>query len=75
LRRQKAELTATQARPFAERAKATSLEAAAKERDLTVTKSNRFSRGTFVPGMGRLNAAVGASFALPVSAISEPICH
>ena len=73
MRRQKAELTATQARPFAERAKATSLEAAAKERDLTVTTSNRFARGTFVPGMGRLNAAVGASFALPVGAISEPI--
>ena len=73
MRRQKAELTATQARPFAERAKSTSLEAAAKERDLTVNTSNRFSRGTFVPGMGRLNAAVGASFALPVKAISEPI--
>ena len=73
MRRQKAELTATQARPFAERAKATSLEAAARERDLTVTTSNRFARGTFVPGMGRLNAAVGASFALPVGAISEPI--
>ena len=73
MRREKAELTATQARPFAERAKATSLEAAAKERDLTVTTTNRFARGTFVPGMGRLNAAVGASFALPVGAISEPI--
>jgi len=32
-----------------------------------------FARSTFVPGMGRLNAAVGAAFSLPVGAISEPI--
>ena len=73
LRRKKAELMAAQARPFAERAKATSLEAAAKERDLTVTKSNMFGRATFVPGLGRLNNAIGAAFSLPVGAISEPI--
>ena len=72
-RRKKAELMAAQQRAFADRAKATSLEAAAKERDLTVTKSNSFGRATFVPGLGRLNSAVGASFALPVGAISEPI--
>ena len=72
-RRRKGELMATQARAFAERAKATSLETAARERDLTVTKSNSFGRATFVPGMGRLNAAVGAAFALPIGAISEPI--
>ena len=72
-RRKKAELMAAQSRPFAERAKATSLEAAAKERDLTVTKSNMFGRATFVPGLGRLNNAIGAAFSLPVGAISEPI--
>lgn len=72
-RRKKAELMAAQTRPFAERAKATSLEAAAKERDVTVTKSNMFGRSTFVPGLGRLNNAIGASFSLPVGAISEPI--
>ena len=44
-----------------------------KERDLTVTKSNMFGRATFVPGLGRLNNAIGAAFALPVGAISEPI--
>jgi hypothetical protein len=64
---------ATQARTFAERAKASSLETAAQERDLTVTHSNAFSRSTLVPGLGRLNAAVGAAFALPIGAISEPI--
>jgi peptidyl-prolyl cis-trans isomerase D len=72
-RRKKAELMAAQTRAFADRAKATSLEAAAKERDVTVTKSNMFGRATFVPGLGRLNSAIGASFALPVGAISEPI--
>jgi peptidyl-prolyl cis-trans isomerase D len=72
-RRKKGELMATQARAFAERAKASTLETAAKERDLTVTKTNAFGRATFVPGLGRLNAAVGASFGLPIGAISEPI--
>ena len=72
-RRKKAELMAAQARTFAERAKATTLEAAAKERDFTVTKSNMFGRSTFVPGLGRLNNAIGASFSLPIGAISEPI--
>jgi peptidyl-prolyl cis-trans isomerase D len=72
-RRKKAELMAAQARTFAERAKATSLESMAKERDLTVTKTNMYGRATFVPGHGRLNNAIGASFSLPIGAISEPI--
>ncbi len=72
-RRKKADLMAAQARTFAERAKATSLEDAAKERDLTVTHSNMFGRSTFVPGLGRLNGAIGASFSLPVGSISSPI--
>jgi peptidyl-prolyl cis-trans isomerase D len=72
-RRRKGELMATQARTFAERAKAVSLETAARERDLTVTKSNAFGRATFVPGLGRMNAAIGASFSLPIGAVSEPI--
>lgn len=72
-RRRKSELMAARARTFAERAKASSLENAAQERDLTVTRTNAFGRATFVPGLGRLNAAVGASFALPIGAISEPI--
>lgn len=73
LRRKKAEMMAAQARPFAERARATSLEGAARERDLTVSRSNLFARATFVPGLGRLNSAIGAAFALPIGAISEPI--
>jgi peptidyl-prolyl cis-trans isomerase D len=72
-RRRKAELMATQARTLAETAKTSTLEDAAKGRDLTVTKTNMFGRSTFVPGLGRLNAAIGASFSLPVGAISTPI--
>jgi peptidyl-prolyl cis-trans isomerase D len=72
-RRRKGELMAAQARTFAERAKAASLEGAARERDLTVTNSSAFGRSTFVPGLGRLNGAIGAAFALPIGAISEPI--
>lgn len=73
LRRRKGELMAAQVRAFAERAKASSLETAARERDLTTTRTNTFARATFVPGLGRLNAAVGAAFSLPIGAISEPI--
>jgi peptidyl-prolyl cis-trans isomerase D len=72
-RRRKAEVMAAQSRPFAERAKASTLESAASERDLTVTRSVSFGRSTFVPGLGRLNAAIGAAFALPIGAISEPL--
>lgn len=71
--RRKAELLAGQTRTFAERAKATTLEAAAAERNVTVNQTNPFSRSTFVPGLGRLTRAVGAAFALPVGEISEPI--
>ena len=73
MRRKKVELMATQARSFAERAKASTLETAGKERDFTITKSNMFGRATFVPGLGRLNGAVGAAFSLPIGAISTPI--
>lgn len=73
LRRKKGEVMAAEARAFAERARASTLETAARERDLTVTKSNPFGRATFVPGMGRLNAAIGTAFALPLGSISEPI--
>lgn len=73
LSRRKADLMAAQAASFTARARATTLETAARERDLTVTRSNPFSRSTFVPGLGRLNAAIGAAFSLPIGAISEPM--
>ncbi|NUQ12353.1 MAG: peptidyl-prolyl cis-trans isomerase [Gemmatimonadaceae bacterium] len=73
LSRRKADLMAAQAASFTARARETTLETAARERDLTVTRSNPFSRSTFVPGLGRLNAAIGAAFSLPIGAISEPM--
>lgn len=49
------------------------LEAAATAQNLKVTTSDAFTRGGFVPGMGRLNEAIGASFSLPIGAVSNPI--
>lgn len=71
--RKKAEALVPDAREFAQAAVANGLEAAARARDVSVTKSNMFARSTFVPGMGRLNRAVGAAFSLPIGQISEPI--
>lgn len=71
--RKKAEALVPDAREFAQVAVANGLEAAARTRDISVTKTNMFARSTFVPGMGRLNSAVGAAFSLPMGRISEPI--
>jgi peptidyl-prolyl cis-trans isomerase D len=49
------------------------LEQAAEENGLTVEKTGMFSRVSFVPGLGRLNEAVGAAFGLPVGATSAPV--
>jgi peptidyl-prolyl cis-trans isomerase D len=62
-----------QAKDLSAAAAASSLEAAAQARNLKVTTSETFTRGSFVPGMGRLNEAVGAAFALPIGAVSNPI--
>ncbi len=61
------------AQELAREAGATSLEAAAAKRGLTVQRSPMFNRLTFVPGLGRLNQAIGAAFALPVNAIGAPV--
>jgi peptidyl-prolyl cis-trans isomerase D len=49
------------------------LEAAAAARKLTVQHTPVFTRSTFVPGLGRVNQAIGAAFGLPAGAVSEPI--
>ena len=61
------------AQELAREASATSLEAAAAKRGLTVQQSPMFNRLTFVPGIGRLNEAIGAAFALPVNAVGAPV--
>jgi peptidyl-prolyl cis-trans isomerase D len=61
------------AKVTAQAAAATSLEAAAQAAKRSVQASPVFPRVGFVMGMGQLNEAVGAAFALPVGAISAPV--
>lgn len=49
------------------------LEQAAQEQGLSVERTNMFTRVTMVPGLGRLNEAIGAAFGLPVGATSAPV--
>ncbi len=49
-----------------------SLEQAAKDAGLSVKKTEMFTRVSSVPGLGQATEAVGAAFALPVGAVSEP---
>lgn len=49
------------------------LEQAAQENGVAVEKTGMFTRVSLVPGLGRLNEAVGASFGLPVGATSAPV--
>lgn len=58
---------------FARLASTTSLQAAASERGRTAVQSAMFTRGDVVPGIGRLNEAIGAAFSLPLGAVSAPI--
>lgn len=61
------------ARAAATAAITSSLEEAAKGAGRSVQSSPLFTRVGFVMGMGQLNQAVGAAFALPVGAISAPV--
>lgn len=61
------------AKQAAAAAAATSLEAAAAANGRSVQKSELFTRVGFVMGMGQLNEAVGAAFALPVGGVSAPV--
>ena len=72
-RNKKIDLLMTEARAFAAAAASSTLEQAAAARNLTVTQSDQFTRTTPAQGLGRLNEAVGAAFALPVGAVSAPV--
>ncbi len=48
-------------------------EGAAQQRALTVEKSAMFARTMQTEGLGGFNEAIGASFALPIGAVSQPI--
>jgi peptidyl-prolyl cis-trans isomerase D len=61
------------AQKFAAEAAASSLDAAAKQAGKKVDQTTMFSRGSLVPGLGQFSEAVGAAFALPVGAVSQPV--
>ena len=62
-----------QGRAIAAEAAATSLEETARKHGLTVVRPRPFNRVSFVDGVGQLNEVVGASFSLPVGAVSDAI--
>ena len=62
-----------QAKTLVTAAASSTLEAAAQQQNLKVTSSDVFTRIGFVPGIGRLNEAVGAAFSLPIGAVSNPV--
>jgi len=61
------------AQKVASAAASSSLEAAAKDAGKKVDQTTMFGRGSMVPGLGQYSEAVGASFALPVGAVSQPV--
>ena len=72
-RDKKLDILLAEARTFAATAASSSLEQAAAARSLQVTQTDPFTRTTPAQGLGRLNQAIGAAFALPVGAIGAPI--
>ncbi|MFN8579876.1 MAG: peptidylprolyl isomerase [Gemmatimonadaceae bacterium] len=71
--KKKAQAVVPRAEAFAKLAARSSLESASKTQDITIATSPLFARPAFVPGIGRLNGAIGAAFTLPVGQVSEPI--
>jgi len=57
---------------LAQAARASSLEAVAAERKLTVEKSAPFTRVEAVPGLGQFSPAIGAAFAAAVGQVAGP---
>ena len=72
-RRKKVERLAPRADSVAAVIAQSSLEQAATQFGLAVQRTPMFTRTGLVPGLGRLNEAIGAAFALPVGAVSEPV--
>ena len=73
VRQKKVQTHLPRAQEFARKAATSSLEAAAAEQGLEVTKSQLFNRISFVPGIGQGNEAIGAAFALAAGAVSAPV--
>lgn len=62
-----------QAQQLASAAASSTLEAAAQQAGKKVEQSPMFTRSSVVPGLGQFTEPIGASFALPVGAVSQPI--
>jgi peptidyl-prolyl cis-trans isomerase D len=62
-----------QAEQLARAAAQSSLETAARDRQLQVGQTGMFTRGSNAPGLGQLTRATGASFGLPVGSVSAPV--
>jgi peptidyl-prolyl cis-trans isomerase D len=61
------------AQKVASAAATTSLEAAATQAAKKVEQSPMFSRASIVPGLGQFSEAIGAAFAIPTGAVSQPV--
>jgi peptidyl-prolyl cis-trans isomerase D len=62
-----------QAQKLATAAAASTLESAAQAAGKKAEQTALFSRSSVVPGLGQFTRAIGAAFALPTGAISDPI--
>lgn len=62
-----------EAQQLAAAAAASSLEAAAQKGSKKVEQTPMFARSSPVPGLGQFNEAIGAAFAIPVGAVSQPV--
>jgi peptidyl-prolyl cis-trans isomerase D len=62
-----------QAQQLASAAASGTLEAAAQAAGKKVEQSPLFTRSSLVPGLGQFSEPIGAAFALPVAAVSQPI--
>ena len=62
-----------EAQKLAAAAAGSTLEAAAQQAGKKVEQTPMFARSSVVPGLGQFTEAVGASFALPVGAVSQAV--
>jgi peptidyl-prolyl cis-trans isomerase D len=62
-----------EAQKLASAAAGSTLEAAAAQAGKKVEQSPMFSRSSNVAGVGQFNEAIGAAFALPTGAVSQPV--
>ena len=62
-----------EAQKLASAAAGSTLETAAQQAGKKVEQTPMFTRSSFVPGLGQFSEPIGAAFALPVGAVSQPV--